>query len=167
MTAQNGVHDFDFLAGDWTILNKRRKVKSLLDDPAHNKDAPWDEFPAKQTGIQYLDGAVLIDHFEGTFPSGQLVKGITIRAYDKLTGLWSVVWMDNRFSPDFRPLLGKFDDGVGVFEQDIEAADGTPMKVRFTWDNITADGARWAQAFSLDGGETWDTNWTSEFTRVK
>jgi hypothetical protein len=29
-----------------------------------------------------------------------------------------------------------------------------------------ADAARWEQAFSDDGGATWETNWTMDFARV-
>jgi hypothetical protein len=39
--------------------------------------------------------------------------------------------------------------------------------VRFTWSGITTPTLRWEQAFSDDGGETWETNWIMEITRAK
>jgi len=91
--------------------------------------------------------------------------GVTLRAFDEATRQWSIVWLDNRQSPDFTPLVGAFRDGVGEFYQVIATPDGQPLQVRFTWDNITADAARWQQAFSFDAGVTWDSNWVMEFTR--
>jgi hypothetical protein len=41
-----------------------------------------------------------------------------------------------------------------------------PLKVRFTWKDITADSATWDQSFSLDDGETWDTNWVTRHSRL-
>jgi len=38
--------------------------------------------------------------------------------------------------------------------------------VRFIWSGIKADSAHWEQAFSGDGGKTWETNWTAEFKKV-
>jgi hypothetical protein len=29
----------------------------------------------------------------------------------------------------------------------------------------TPDSCRWEQAYSADGGKTWETNWIMEFTR--
>jgi hypothetical protein len=31
---------------------------------------------------------------------------------------------------------------------------------------VDTPGPRWEQAFSGDGGETWETNWIMEFTRA-
>jgi hypothetical protein len=156
----SGIHDFDFLVGPWSIHNKRR-THALYPD----RDGVWEEFEAHHTGAKYLDEKVIIDHFEGTFPDGEVRKGMTIRAFDEKTQQWSLVWLDNRNSPDFRPLVGAFEDGLGLFHQVIEAPDGKPIHMRFTWDEITPVSARWQQAFSFDSGETWDTNWVMEFKK--
>jgi hypothetical protein len=92
---------------------------------------------------------------------------MTIRAYDEETQQWSLVWLDNRYHPDFRPLVGKFENGEGLFYQVVELQDGQPLHVRFTWDEIMEESARWQQAFSFDGWMNWDTNWVMEFTRQR
>jgi hypothetical protein len=155
------ANDFDFLLGSWHIHNKRQ-TNALYRD----KRGVWEEFEAHNTAeVKHLDGRVIIDHFEGTLPDGEIRKGITIRAFDPQAQRWSIVWLDNRNPPDFRPLLGTFQDGIGLFYQDIEAPDGQPLRLRFTWDKITPHTARWQQAFSFDKGNTWNTNWIMEFTR--
>jgi hypothetical protein len=157
----SGANDFDFLLGSWNIHNRRRTNAMYRD-----REGIWQEFDARHIADEkHLDGRVIIDHFEGKLPDGEIRKGMTIRAFDPQAGLWSLVWLDNRNEPDFRPLLGKFQGGIGLFYQDIEAPDSQPLRLRFTWDKITAQTARWQQAFSFDGGETWDTNWIMEFSR--
>jgi hypothetical protein len=54
---------------------------------------------------------------------------------------------------------------VGTFYAD-DTLRGKPIRVRFTWSKITATSARWEQAFSPDGGKTWEVNWTMQFERV-
>jgi hypothetical protein len=125
----------------------------------------WVEFTASATCAPALDGSVNIDTFEGTFPDGEFMKGMTVRAYDRTTREWSLVWLSTRQTPDFRPIVGHFQDGVGTFTMDDTTTDGRPMRVRFIWDAITPTSARWQQAFSFDGGQTWDTNWVNEFAR--
>jgi hypothetical protein len=62
-------------------------------------------------------------------------------------------------------MIGKFDGGVGEFFGD-ETVDGRTVLCRFLWTR-TGDGSpRWEQAFSDDGGRTWETNWVMTFARA-
>ncbi len=53
---------------------------------------------------------------------------------------------------------GGFRDGVGEFHGDDQLG-GRPIKVRFLVFRPGADEARFEQAFSVDSGTTWETNW--------
>ncbi|GHO56580.1 DUF1579 domain-containing protein [Ktedonobacter robiniae] len=160
MDQRAGLHDFDFFYGSWITQNKRR-TNALY----RNQEGVWQEFISTVTCIPYLDGRANIDHFEGTLPDGEVRKGLGLRSFDEATQLWSIMWLDNRNPPDLSAVVGKFTDGIGLFYQEMETFDGFPMRVRFLWDNITENTARWQQAFSFDGGATWDTNWIAEHTR--
>jgi hypothetical protein len=61
-------------------------------------------------------------------------------------------------------MIGRFTDGVGVF-YDSEVFNGALVFTRFLWTSSGRDRCRWEQAFSPDGGQTWETNWTADFTR--
>jgi hypothetical protein len=43
---------------------------------------------------------------------------------------------------------------------------GRPIRVRYMWSNVATPTPRWEQAFSDDGGTTWETNWVVDFTRA-
>jgi len=45
--------------------------------------------------------------------------------------------------------------------------DGRPIRVRYTWSRVTTGSPRWEQAFSADGGSTWETNWINDFARAE
>lgn len=44
--------------------------------------------------------------------------------------------------------------------------EGRPIKVRFLWTGMATGSPRWEQAFSEDGGRTWEVNWVMDFTRA-
>ncbi len=62
----SGANDFDFLLGSWNIRNRRR-----TNPYSPNQDGVWEEFVASHTGTKYLEGKVIIEQYEGTFPSGE------------------------------------------------------------------------------------------------
>ena len=98
---------------------------------------------------------------------GDAYRAVTLRAFDPKTGLWAIRWLDGR-DPGANldpPVKGGFDGGVGTFFADITFS-GKPVRMRFVWSHITRDTLRWEQAFSPDGGKTWETNWIMQFQRV-
>lgn len=93
--------------------------------------------------------------------------GLTLRLFDVETGRWSLNWSSSRSGRLFPPVLGRFGpDGRGEFHGD-DTHDGKDVRVRFVWSGISETTARWEQAFSVDGENTWLTNWTMDFTRRK
>jgi hypothetical protein len=62
------------------------------------------------------------------------------------------------------PAVGRFDGTVGTFECD-DTWNCTPIHVRYRRSNVDTPGPRWEQAFSADGRQTWEVNWTATFTR--
>ncbi|MET9903695.1 hypothetical protein [Streptomyces sp. NPDC006446] len=149
--------DFDFLHGDWDVVNRRRT--DFLD-----AESDWEEFPAVSRCWSLFGGAANIDEMD---VPGQGWKGLTLRLFDAETGLWSLNWSSSRSGKLFPPVLGRFGpDGRGEFHG-VDTHDGKDVRVRFVWSGISGTTARWEQAFSLDEGSTWLTNWTMEFTRRK
>jgi hypothetical protein len=47
-----------------------------------------------------------------------------------------------------------------------ETLNGRPIVVRFVISEITANSCHFEQAFSGDGGKTWEVNWIAHDTRV-
>ena len=156
------ANDFDFILGTWVSQN-RRYTKPYAPG---SEGGEWQTFEAHHSCAKYLDGRLLIEHFEATFPTGERRLGITLRTFDPESGQWSVRWLDNRNPLDFSPTLGTFQDKIGLFYEEITSPDGQPLRLRISWDHITANSARWQQAFSWDNGATWDTNWIGDFTRI-
>ena len=64
------------------------------------------------------------------------------------------------------PVHGTFEHGVGEFFGDDEH-NGQPVQVHFRGSGITPTSARWEQAFSADGGDTWETNWIMSYSRLE
>ena len=153
----SGINDFDFLIGDWSVAH-RRLERRLVDD------TEWIAFEGPASARKILNGLGNFDEIAINLPDGAYV-GATVRLYNPSTGLWSIYWMDSRNPRLEPPVVGSFRDGRGLFFGDDTFA-GKPIRVRLTWSPLTATSCHWEQAFSADGGETWETNWTMSFTRV-
>lgn len=162
-TAQvrDGSHDFDFLYGKWKMPN-HRLVKRLVG--SHE----WEDFMSYDEARPLPGGLGNEDFYKTDYWKGFV--GMTTRTYDPKTGLWRLYWVDNHFSDGVidPPVIGKFDRNVGVFEGSA-TYNGIPVIMRFTWtvhEKGSKVAASWEQAFSTDGGKTWEVNWTNEIIRI-
>ncbi|MFI7052562.1 hypothetical protein ACIBLB_10965 [Streptosporangium canum] len=149
------MNDFDFLFGAWTVTN-RRLVRPLTGS------TEWDEFPATSVARPVFGGAANVD--EITFPTKGF-SGFTLRLFGVEREEWSLYWASSRTGTLFPPVVGRFAGGRGEFYGD-DAHEGTPVRARFIWSEITPVSARWEQAFSVDGEKTWETNWIMELARA-
>ncbi|MEV0581314.1 hypothetical protein [Nonomuraea sp. NPDC050310] len=159
MSIENdGRHDFDFLRGRWHIRN-RYLAKRLQDS------TEWLEFEATGELHQTLGGLGNVDTFSTPAGADGLpYEGMTVRVFEPETRLWSIYWASDRTGRLEPPVRGRFEDGRGEFVGE-DVLDGRPIVCRFVWSEITGDSAHWQQAFSADGGATWETNWHMFFTR--
>jgi NIPSNAP len=155
--ARASKHDFDFLFGSWNVHN--RYLKERL---RHSTE--WAEFDARSQVEPLLDGFGHLDRYSAV-RDGSPFEGITLRLFDPATGEWSIHWADTAHARTLLPpMVGRFTSGVGEFHGD-EMVEGKKVACRFRWTRPTATSAQWEQAFSDDGGKTWETNWIMTFTR--
>jgi hypothetical protein len=150
------VHDWDYLMGDWTSAQRRMKKRWTA-------NPEWDEFPGTTRYIQFMGGLVNMD--ETDFPTRGFA-GVTVRAFSTEKKRWSIYWINSRDGIVTAPMVGAYSGDVGYFYGDDED-DGVPIVARFIRTKKPPNAERWEQAFSKDGGKTWETNWTADFTRVK
>jgi hypothetical protein len=64
------------------------------------------------------------------------------------------------------PMVGEFRGGRGEFV-DREPLDGRAIFARNGFTDITPNSCHFEQAFSDDGGKTWEVNWVMTFKRDK
>jgi hypothetical protein len=150
-------HDWDWLAGNWNVRHRRLRERLT-------GNTEWQEFDGTCRMVQTLNGFGNMDDNWLDLPAGAY-RAMGIRAFNPDTRLWSIWWFDERSQTIDPPVRGGFENGVGTFTGD-DTLRGQPIIVRFRWSEIGANSARWEQAFSPDGGATWEVNWVMHFTRV-
>ena len=155
--ARGTKHDFDFLFGSWKVHN--RYLKGRL-----RGSTEWVEFDADADTQPLLDGLGNLDQ-DHAVRNGEPIKGVTLRLFNPATGEWSIHWADTvRAGTLLPPMIGRFNGDVGEFFGD-EMLDGRKVLCRFLWTRTPTQSPRWEQAFSDDGGKTWETNWIMTFSR--
>ncbi|MBB5205147.1 hypothetical protein HNQ51_002466 [Inhella inkyongensis] len=144
--------EFDFLAGEWRMHNRRLKAPG-----------EWDEFPGEATVHRLLDGKASLEELR--IPARGFA-GLGLRILNLETHTWMDFWVSARNGVLSGPgMPGHFKDGVGLFEADDEDK-GQPIKIRSIWDQITPKSCRWHQTVSRDGGKSWEPNWFMDWKRV-
>lgn len=153
----DGRKDFDFLIGSWRVKHRRLKAR-LADSTDWEYFEGWCQCRKTMGGLGNVDDNIL------NIPTGAY-GAVGVRRFDPGLNRWSIWWLDARYPSIEPPVHGGFKDGVGTFTGE-DIFEGKPIIVRFMWSRITPTTAHWSQAFSPDGGQTWEVNWDMDFERV-
>jgi len=152
----NSREDYDFFIGSWKI--RCRNLPERL-----KGSTSWEEFEGTTVARKILGGLGHIEEYTLERASGA-TEGMVVRLFDPHTQQWSVYEADDRNGFDPRPVIGAFKDGR-VEGYSHEPWEGKFIFRRVIWSEITATAFHWEQAFSADGGTTWETNWIADFVR--
>jgi hypothetical protein len=156
-TENDGRNDFDFLIGTWKVYHRMlmQRLKGSME---------WEEFEGTAVGKKLLNGLGHCDEVIMNRETGP-THGFTLRLFDVKSREWSIYWAAGMSGMLDVPVVGGFKDGVGEFYSQ-EVFEGRHIFCRFTWSKITENSCQWEQAFSVDGGKTWEANWMNTFERI-
>ena len=152
-----GRNDFDWEIGTWKT-ELRRLAKPL------SGSKEWVEYTGTSIVRPVMGGRANLVELRVEGPAGK-IEGASLRLYNPQARQWSLHYASMRNGALTRPVHGGFHDGRGEFygEEDL---DGKAILVRFVISQLSADSARFEQAYSEDGGRTWETNWIAVDTRI-
>jgi len=153
----DGQRDFDWEIGTWKT-ELRRLAKPL------SGSGDWVEYSGTSVVRKVLDGRANLVELRVQGPAGK-IEGASLRLFNPQSGQWNLHYANARNGAMTQPVQGRFRDGRGEFHG-IEELDGRAVLVRFVISQIGADSARFEQAYSEDGGRSWETNWIAVDTRV-
>jgi hypothetical protein len=151
-----GAHDFDFNLGSWSSNISR------LQHPLTG-ETTWYAVKGAVAVRPIWNGRANLEEIEAEGPAGHL-EGLTLRLYNPQSHQWTLSWANANDGVLTQPLTGEFKTGRGQFI-DQEAIDGRTILVRQVYTVKTQDTHHFEQAFSDDGGKTWETNWSADLTR--
>jgi hypothetical protein len=158
-TVRDGGHDFDFIIGDWKA-HVRRLPERLVG--SHT----WIEYDGISRHKKILDSNANFEEFEVWSADKTLhLKAQTLRLYDPQSHQWRIYLVDvGKGSLGLPPVVGQFNGRMGEF-YDQEEWQGRAILVRYQWTDISPRSAKMQQAFSADGGKSWEVNWICELSR--
>jgi hypothetical protein len=151
----SGLHDFDFEFGTWKTHLKR------LMHPLTGATT-WVEYNGTSKVRKVWNGRANLLELEVDGPSGH-IEALSLRLYNPESRQWSLNFSNSAAGMMGTPTVGQFKNGRGEFI-DQESLGARMILVRFVISDITPRSCHFEQAFSDDGGKTWEVNWDAEDT---
>ena len=158
IVATEGRHDFDWEFGTWKTHVKRR-----LRPLSGSQD--WVEYAGTSTVRKVWNGRANLVELDVTGPAGR-IEALSLRLYNPEARQWSLNFSNVTGGTMAIPTVGEFKEGRGEFYAQ-EILGGRSILVRFVISEFNRESAHFEQAFSDDGGKTWETNWIAVDSRLK
>lgn len=154
--AADGQRDFDWEIGSWdTQLMRLREPLSGKND--------WIAYTGTSEVKPVMDKRANLVELDVRGPAGR-ITGVSLRLYEPASGEWTLNFANLANGRMTEPMRGAFKDGVGTFFGD-DTVDGRKVRVRFLVIPVSSTQWRFEQAYSIDGGQAWETNWVAIDTR--
>ena len=156
----DGRHDFDFEIGHW-----KAHVKTLVHRLSHSTD--WDELSGTVVtrALPMLEGWNESEMRVDSPTTHKHIELLAVRLYNPTTRQWAIYGSSIKTGTFDPPMIGEFQNGRGeLYSQDTW--EGRAVYVRFIWQSLDPDRTHFEQAFSDDGGKTWETNWIYDGQRM-
>ena len=154
----NGADDFDWELGVW-----RTDVR-VLADPLSDTEDEWLQFRGRSVVKPLMDRRANVVEFDVSGDAGR-IEALNLRLYEPQADQWSSTFVSMRDGLLTPSVKGGFEDGVGTFYGQDQLG-GRQIEVRFLIFRLGRDKARFEQAYSDDGGATWETNWIAVDRRM-
>jgi len=151
---RSGQSDFDWEIGTWATSVR------VLRNPLTGEAPKWAEYRGTSVVRPLLGGRANFVELSVEGPVGK-IEGGSLRLYNPQSRQWSLNFASLRDGMLTPPVYGGFDGrGRGLFYgQDM--LDGRAILVRFIVTQVSKSEVRFEQAYSTDGGATWETNWVA------
>ena len=153
---RNGQNDFDFEIGTW-----KTRLKRLM-NPLTGSNT-WIEYEGTTVVRKVWDGRANLVELNVKGAAGR-IEALSLRLYNPESRQWSLNFANIKSGVMTTPTIGEFKNGRGEFYNQ-ETLNGRAILVRFVISDITQNSCRFEQAFSDDGGKTWEVNWIATDTR--
>ena len=158
LTERDGQRDFDFEIGTWKT-HLKRLLRPLTGSTT------WVEYDGTTVVRKIWNGHANLVELEADGPQGHF-EGLNLRLYQPQSHQWTLNFANSSDGILGTPSVGEFNHGRGEF-YDQETVNGRAVFVRFVISDVTENSCHFEQAFSVDGGKTWEVNWTATDTRMK
>ena len=149
------IHDFDFEFGSWDV--KVHRLKNPL-----SGSNEWIDHGGSTVAYKLLDGRANVVEVTNDAPTGRS-QFLAIRLYNPESHQWALTFAHAASGTIDTPVYGSFDSGRGEF-YGTDTYKGRAILVRLLF-FPGADNWKSEQAFSSDGGKTWETNWVTTYKR--
>lgn len=152
-------HAFDFDLGTWETHSSR------LLHPLTGSTT-WADLNGHTVIHRVWAGRASLAEYKADGPAGH-VELLALHWFNPNTREWNLDFATpNVGTLGEVPGVGRCTNGRCEF-YDQEQINGRYVWVRFSIWKISSDSVQSEQAFSDDGGRTWETNWTNKYTRIK
>jgi hypothetical protein len=158
LNKQDGQRDFDWEIGSWKT-HMKRLVHPLTGSTT------WVEYDGTTVVSKVWNGKANLVELEVSGPAGH-IEGLSLRLYNPDSRQWSLNFSNSAGGTLTPPVYGEFKNGRGEFYGQ-DSLNDRAIFVRFIIQCATQSSCHFEQAFSGDGGKTWEINWIADDTRLK